>query len=148
MYVKLSRVVDPLWIFTPGDETVTPVRFSFTDYGKGVHVSSIINDTKAAFVAMMPTHGMIKEYLEALIELTFERLGWNRDTNTRGIPILLSDFLETLPQMEEDIQYSTRGNEDFRGALFGRLRTICKGALSRVFGTTSGISIQAMLKPG
>ncbi|MGY5864723.1 MAG: hypothetical protein RTV41_08965 [Candidatus Thorarchaeota archaeon] len=144
-YVKLARVIDSLWIFTPGDETVSPVRFSFTNYGRGVHVSSIINDTKAAFVAMMPTHGMIKEYLEALIELTFERMGWNRDTNTRGIPILLSDFLETLPLMEDDIQYSSRGNEDFRGALYGRLRTICKGALSRVFGTTSGISIQELV---
>ncbi|MFW9842135.1 MAG: hypothetical protein ACFFES_14655 [Candidatus Thorarchaeota archaeon] len=144
-YVKLTRVLDSLWIFTLGDETVAPLRFSFTAYGRGVHVSSIINDTKAAFVAMMPTHGMIKEYLEALIELTFERLGWNRDTNTRGIPILLSDFLETLPQMEDDIQYSSRGNEDFRGALYGRLRTICKGALSRVFGTISGISIEELV---
>jgi hypothetical protein len=144
-YVRLVRSIDTIRIFTPGDETTTPVRFSLTGYGEGVHVNSIINDIKTAFVAMMPTHGMIKEYLEALCELTFKRLGWDRDTNTRGLPLLPSDFMETLPLMEDELQYSMRGNEDFRGALFGRLRALSSGSLSRVFSTISGMTIEELV---
>jgi hypothetical protein len=143
-YVKLVRTIDSIRVFTPGDETTTPIRFSLTGYGEGVHVNSIINDIKTAIVAMMPTPGMIKEYLEALIELTFKRLGWDRDTNVRGLPLLPSDFFETLPLMEEELQYSVRGNEDFRGALFGRLRALSTSSLSRVFDTLTGVTIDEL----
>ncbi|MHA1389828.1 MAG: hypothetical protein ACTSR9_15480 [Candidatus Thorarchaeota archaeon] len=77
--------------------------------------------------------------------MTFTRIGWDRKTNTRGIPIVLQDFVETLPLLESEIQYSSRGNEDFRGALFGRFTSVCEGMLRSIFGTVSGVSIEELV---
>jgi hypothetical protein len=92
----------------------------------------------------MPAHGIIKEYMERVIELTFERMGWDRATNTPGLPIVPSDFMETLPLIKDEIQYSTRGNEDVWGALYSRFNRLCNGVLNSVFGTVSGISMSEL----
>jgi len=144
-HLQLTRKIKGIRVFTPGDETATPVRFSFTDFCKAMHINSIINDTKVVFVAAMPSHGIIKEYMETVIELTFKRLGWDRNTNTPGLPILLTDFLETLPLIKEDIQYSSRGNEDVWGALYGRFNTLSGSVLNSIFGTTSGLTIKELV---
>jgi hypothetical protein len=73
-HLRFLRKVKSILVLTPGDETTTPVRFSFSDFCEGMHVNSVINDTKAIIIAAMPAHGIIKEYMERVIELTFERL--------------------------------------------------------------------------
>jgi len=145
-HVRLLRKVKGILVLTPGDETTTPARFSLSDFCEGMHVNSVINDTKAIIIATMPAHGIIKEYMERVIELTFERLGWDRETNTPGLPIVLSDFLETLPLIKEEIQYSTRGNEDIWGALYSRFNRLCNCILNSVFGTISGITMRELTK--
>ena len=144
-HLRLIRKMKGLRVFTPGDETTTPVRFSFSDFCEGMHVNSVINDTKAMFVATMPSQGIIKEYMEKVIELTCMRLGWDRETNTPGLPILFSDFSETLPLIKDEIQYSTRGNEDVWGALWGRYGTLYPSVLSSLFNTTSGMTIEELV---
>jgi hypothetical protein len=144
-HLRLIRKVEGMRVFTPGDETTTPVRFSFTDFCEGMHVNSIINDTKAIFIATMPAQGIIKEYIEKVIELTFMRLGWDRETNTPGLPVLFSDFSETLPLIKEEIQYSTRGNEDVWGALWGRFGTLPPSVLNSLFDTTNGMTIRELV---
>ncbi|MHA2058157.1 MAG: ATP-binding protein, partial [Candidatus Thorarchaeota archaeon] len=144
-HLRLIRKVKGIRVFTPGDETTTPLRFSFSDFCEGMHVNSVINDTKAMFVATMPSQGIIKEYMEKVIELTCLRLGWDRETNTRGLPILFSDFSETLPLIRDEIQYSTRGNEDVWGALWGRYGTLYPSVLSSLFDTTSGMTIEELV---
>lgn len=143
-YLRHLGTKKSVYIFTIGDETTAPGRFSLTGFHEGVHVNSIIDCIKTVFVAAKPCEGMIKEYLEALVELTFKRMGWDRDTNRRGLPLILQDFLEMLPLMEKELQYSTRGNEDFWGALYGRVRSMSTGPLARIFGTVSGISIEEL----
>ncbi len=143
--LRLIRKINGVRVFTPGDETTTPVRFSFSYFYEGMHVNSVINDTKAMFVATMPSQGIIKEYMEKVIELTFLRLGWDRETNTPGLPILFSDFLETLPLIRDEIQYSTRGNEDVWGALWGRYGTLYPSVLSSLFDTISGMTIEELV---
>jgi hypothetical protein len=145
-YARMKRKVKGLRIFTVGDSTVAPVRFCLTNFHAGIHVSSIINCIKTAFVASKPADGMVKEYLETLIELTFRRMGWDRETNTRGLPIVIQDFLDTLPLLKKKLQYSLRGNEDFQGAIYGRVCSFFSGALSSVFGTTSGISMDELIE--
>ncbi len=144
-YVRMKRKVKGLRIFTIGDSTVAHVRFCLTNFHPGIHVSSIINCIKTAFVASKPADGMVKEYLETLIELTFKRMGWDRDTNTRGLPLVIQDFLNTLPLLKKKLQYSLRGNEDFQGAIYGRVCSFFSGALGSVFGTTTGISIDELI---
>jgi hypothetical protein len=143
--LRLIRKIKGVRVFTPGDETTTPIRFSFSDFCKGMHVNSVINDTKAMFVATMPSQGIIKEYMEKVIELTFLRLGWDRETNTPGLPILFSDFLETLPLIRDEIQYSTRGNEDVWGALWSRYGTLYPSVLSSLFDTVHGMTIEELV---
>ncbi|MHA3961936.1 MAG: ATP-binding protein [Candidatus Thorarchaeota archaeon SMTZ1-45] len=145
-HLRFLRKVKDILVLTPGDETVTPVRFSLSEFCEGMHVNSVINDMKAIIIAAMPAHGIIKEYMELVIELTFERLGWDRETNTPGLAIVLSDFLETLPLIKEEVQYSTRGNEDVWGALYIRFNKLCSSALNSVFGTTSGITMKELTK--
>jgi hypothetical protein len=140
-YLRHLGAKKDVYIFTIGDETTAPARFSLTGFHEGVHVNSIIDYIKTVFVAAKPCEGMIKDYLETLVELTFKRMGWDRDTNTRGLPLIPRDFLETLPLMEEELLYSSRGNEDFWGALHGRVKSLCTGPLSRIFGTVTGISV-------
>jgi hypothetical protein len=145
-YVRLKKKIKNLYVFTIGDSTVAPARFCLTNFRQGIHVSSIINCIKTAFVASKPADGMVKEYLEMLIELTFRRLGWDRETNTRGLPIIIQDFLDTLPLLKKRLQYSLRGNEDFQGAIYGRICSFFSGALSSVFGTTSGLSVEEIVQ--
>ena len=144
-YLRAIRTDKNIRVITLGDETISTARFSLTNMIEGVHVNQIINGIKTLFVAAKPTDGIIKEYLEKVIELTFKRLGWARETNTRGIPIVLQDFIETLPLIESELQYSSRGNEDFRGALFGRFTSVCEGVLRSIFGTVSGMSIEELV---
>lgn len=144
-HLRLIRKVKGIRVFTPGDETTTPIRFSFSDFCEGMHVNSVINDTKAMFVATMPSQGIIKEYMEKVIELTCLRLGWDRETNTPGLPLLFSDFSETLPLIKDEIQYSTRGNEDVWGALWGRYGTLYPSVLSSLFDTISGMTIEELV---
>jgi hypothetical protein len=141
-HIRLLRKVKGLRVFTPGDATTTPVRVSLSDFSDGMHVNSIINDTKAIMIATMPAQGIIKEYMERVIELTFERLGWDRDTNTSGLPIVFSDFLGSLSHIKDDIQYSTRGNEDVLGALYSRFSWFCNSVLNKIFGTVTGITMR------
>ncbi len=144
-YLRTIRADKNIRVITLGDETISTARFSLTNMIDGVHVNQIINGIKTLFVAAKPTDGIIKEYLEKVIELTFKRLGWARETNTRGIPIVLQDFIETLPLIESELQYSSRGNEDFRGALFGRFTSVCEGVLRSIFGTITGMSIEELV---
>jgi len=144
-HIRMIRSDKNIRVLTLGDETMSPARFSLTSMTEGIHVNQIINSIKTLFVAAKPTDGIIKEYLEKVIELTFKRLGWDRATNTRGIPIVLQDFVETLPLIEQELQYSSRGNEDFRGALYGRFTSVCEGVLRSIFGTTSGRSIEELV---
>ncbi|MHA2208261.1 MAG: hypothetical protein ACXABV_03750 [Candidatus Thorarchaeota archaeon] len=144
-YLPLIREIPNLRVFTPGDETTAPVRISMTPPTEGVHVSNVINSVKDAFVAAMPSIGMVKEYLEAAVEATFDTLGWNREKNERGLPVLLSDFLHSIPLVEEaDLDYSVRGNQDFRGTLHGRFRALNRGGLSYVLNTLTGISMEEL----
>ncbi|MFW9817517.1 MAG: ATP-binding protein, partial [Candidatus Thorarchaeota archaeon] len=143
--LRFIRKVKGIQVFTPGDETTTPVRFSFSDFCEGMHVNSVINDAKAMFVATMPSQGIIKEYMEKVIELTCLRLGWDRETNTPGLPILFSDFTETLPLIKDEIHYSTRGNEDVWGALWGRYGTLYPSVLSSMFNTITGMTVDELV---
>jgi hypothetical protein len=142
-YTDLIRAIPNLRVFTPGNETLAKLRINPYDFAEGVTVNEIINRMMHIYVAAFPCYGMIKEYLEDIIEKTFERLGWDRTTNTRGLTILPSDFLDTVPLLE--LNYSTRGNQDFEGALLGRLRKPAKGALFNVFNTLTGMSIEELV---
>jgi hypothetical protein len=143
-HLRFLRKVKDILVITPSDETVTPAKFSLTDFCDGMHVNSIINDTKAIMIAAMPAQGILKEYIERIIELTFDRLGWDRESNTPGLPLVLSDFLETLPLINEEVQYSARGNEDVLGALYIRFNKQCGSVLNTIFGTTTGITIKEL----
>jgi hypothetical protein len=142
-YMNLIRAIPNLRVFTPGNEMVSKLRINPHDFAEGVTVNEIINRMMHIYVAAFPCYGMIKEYLEDVIEKTFERLGWDRATNTRGLTILPSDFLDTVPLLE--LNYSSRGNQDFEGALLGRLRKPVKGALFHVFNTLTGMSIEELV---
>ncbi len=144
-YLRFIRTNNRVRIFTIGDDTIAPGRFCLTSFHEAVHVNQIINSIKTVFVASKPMEGMVREYSEKVIELTFKRMGWDRDTNTRGLPLILQDFLETIPLIEEELQYSIRGNQDFRGALVGRFSSICEGVLANIFGTITGISLEELV---
>jgi hypothetical protein len=145
-YRHFIRLKPTTRIFTPADETTAPFRFNPHRFSKGVLVNSVISNVKAAYIAALPNIGMIKEYLEAAIDQTFERMGWNRDTNKHGEPLLLSDFLDTLPHIDlHELDYSDRLNQDFKGALNGRFRSLQRGPLSRIFNTLIGITIEELV---
>jgi hypothetical protein len=145
-YNPLIRIIPNLRVFTPGNETVTPMRINPHEFAEGVTVNEIINLMKEVYVASFPSFGMIKEYVEAVIEVTFERLGWDRNTNKRGRSVLLSDFEASIPIVEKrELNYSQRGNEDFRGALKGRFRALLRGALKPVCETTKGMSVKELI---
>ena len=145
-HLRFLRRMKDILVFTPGDENVAPVRFSFTDFYEGMHVNQVINDTKAIIIAAMPAQGILKEYIERVIDLTFKQLGWDRASNTPGLPLVLSDFFETLPLIKEEVQYSTRGNEDVWGALYIRFTNLCDSVLNTIFGTTTGITMRELTK--
>lgn len=144
-YLRFVRTIDDVRILTIGDDTISAARFCLTAFHEGVHVNQIINSIKTVFVASKPMEGMVREYSEKVIEFTFKRLGWDRDSNTRGLPIVLQDFLKTIPLIENELQYSTRGNQDFRGALIGRFSSICESVLAGIFGTITGMSIEELV---
>ena len=145
-YRRYIRLHPDTRVFTPGDETTAPLRYNPHQSSEGVLVNSIVSNVMAAYIAAFPSLGMVKNYLEAAIQKTYERLGWDRDANTRGEPLLLSDFLETLPTLEvNEIDYSEDMNQDFRGALKGRFRSLQTGPLSRVFNTLTGMTVEELV---
>ncbi len=145
-YRALVKIMPKVRVFTPADETIAALRLNPHISSEGVNVNKILSDTKAAYLAALPNIGMTKNYLEATFNMTYERLGWNRDTNEHGLPVLLSDLKETLPLVETTkLLYSDTMTEDFYGALNGRLDTLMDGPLNRVFTTLTGMTIAELV---
>ncbi len=145
-YRALVRIMPKIRVFTPADETVAALRINPHISSEGVNVNKILSDTKAAYLAALPNIGMTKNYLGATFSLTYERLGWNKDTNEHGLPVLLSDFKETLPIVDTTrLLYSDTMKQDFYGALNGRLDSLMDGPLNRVFTTLTGMTIAELV---
>ena len=99
-----------------------------------------------AYVAALPSREVVRTYLEDAFKHTFARLGWIGHKNIRGLPLLLRDLPQSIPLVEEkELDYSDRGNEDFRGILHGRFRELNTGALSRVMNTMNCLTIEEIV---
>jgi hypothetical protein len=145
-YRRLIRAVPDIRVFTPGDETIAPMPWNAHEFPKGVLVNTIFNMIMEAYVAALPSREIVRTYLEDAFKHTFTRLGWKRHKNIRGLPILLRDLPQSIPLVQEkELNYSDRGNEDFRGILHGRFRELNTGALSRVMNTVNGLTIEELV---
>jgi hypothetical protein len=145
-YRRLIHAIPDIRVFTPGDETVAPMPWNAHDFHEGVLINTVFNMIMEAYVAALPSREVVRTYLEDAFKHTFARLGWIGHKNIRGLPLLLRDLPQSIPLVEEkELDYSDRGNEDFRGILHGRFRELNTGALSRVMNTVNDLTIEELV---
>lgn len=145
---RLLDLIPGLRLFTAGNEQIAPLRFNPFQVPPGVSVNRQITGVTAAFIAAWPTEGIIKEHVENLIETTYTQCEWDRRANNPGRPILLPDLQRALQTISQhDLQYSSRLNQDFWGALTARINTLLRNpVLTDMYNTTQGLTIPELLQ--
>lgn len=113
--------------FTPGNDKVSPFRFSPLQLLPGVSPDEHIDALRECFCAAMPLGGPMSAILGRALGMVY-RQHPNRDT-----PPLMTDLLTAAESVLADAHYSTALHNDLRAAIDMRLGTLTTGTMGRIF---------------
>jgi hypothetical protein len=157
-----------LKVFTVGDGTVSPLRMNPFHVMPGVSALVHIDFLKAIFNASFSLYGPMPYILEKCIHNVYEKRGW--DLTTGRHPRLCGDRGETAPEryqdaeaahwfptlhdLKDEVQDYVRSTLEYRGelsdnirtAIVTRLESLGVGAKGMLFGTSSALDIEALLR--
>jgi DNA helicase HerA-like ATPase len=142
----LAEVVPDLRIFTAGDESVAPFRFSIFDVPPNASIQKHIEALTTCFIAAWPTEGILVEHITRVFRRAYRNAGWNAIENVRGKPILLDDLYRAMEEVVSELAYGSRMNTDFSGALKARFLSLLESdAFAAIVNTEHGIAIEGLI---
>jgi len=101
-------------------------------FPEGIELSDHIDRLSSVFNAAFPLYAAMPQILEEALFSAYEELGWDSLTSTcvggRRFPTL-NRIVELIPQVVQQLGYSTDVSSDYVGALSARLRSLCRGSL-------------------
>ncbi len=143
---QLLNLLSDVRIFTVGDEQVAPFRYNFLIPPPNVSINTHINNIADCFIASWPSEGIITEHIIKIFRRAYDNAGWNRLTNERGEPILISDLYTAMEQVSSELSYG-RLQQDFIGAHKSRFGSLLDDVVMAVtLNTEHGLTIPELLE--
>ncbi|MHA2064551.1 MAG: ATP-binding protein, partial [Candidatus Thorarchaeota archaeon] len=135
-----------LRVFTVGDENTAPFRYNPFDVPPGVPISKHIDGLVTCFTAAWPTEGILVEHIAKVFRRVYSMTGWDVLENKRGRPILLSDLHRAMEMVVSELEYGSKLNQDFVGALKARFGSIMEDPqVAVILNTLRGLKIPELL---
>jgi hypothetical protein len=123
----LHRLAADLRVYSPGNETVSPLRFNPMWIRPGISCDSHIDNLLQCFNAAMPMSGPLPALLREACEMVYEE-----NPDRVDCPVI-SDLFAATERILDAKGYSPETNSDIRAALEVRLGMLTHGNVGRLF---------------
>lgn len=149
-----SRFPKPFYIFTVGDETISPLRLNPFEVTEGILVQSHIDYLKSLFSAAFVLYPPMPYILEQSLQEVYEERGWNlatnlnkRGNNSDRIFPTLSDLIRKVNDVTDRMGYEERIVMDVKAGLFARLNQLrLGGGKGLMFNTRNSINSKILFE--
>ena len=123
---EVQRLANDLQIYTPGNETVSPMRFNPLQIPDGIGCYEHIENICRCFQAAMPMGGPMPALLAESLERVYERY------STPDRPPRMADLYATVKEVSAEKGYSGDVAADVRAAIEVRLGALTRRAMGQV----------------
>ncbi|MGD8823172.1 MAG: hypothetical protein PVG63_08735, partial [Anaerolineales bacterium] len=149
-----------LRVFTPGDETISPLRLNPFEFEAGISVTTHIDLLKSVFNASFGMWNPLPQILERCIHAVYADCGWDsaRGGNDRlgdgegYLPQVYARAFPTLTQLYQKVDevvdslgYDDKVSSDIKAALMTRLNSLRIGAKGMMLDTHRSVPIRELL---
>lgn len=127
-----------LWVFTLGDENISPFRFNPLEVLPGITMESHISRLNACFMGAFDLFSPLPLLLDKALRQTYEKRGWLFDSKggEPGLEIpTLSDLYTEATLVAEEAGYSGEVRDNIHAALLQRLDSLRRGSKGRMLDT-------------
>ena len=126
----VRRLARGLELYTPGDETLSPMRCALLERVPGMSVSEAVDSLARCFEAAMPMTGPVSPILVEALEETYETA--EHDGRLPSI----EDLMQTAREVVRRKGYSAETRADIEAAIDTRLGRLTRGTVGDVFRCT------------
>ncbi|MFJ4862126.1 MULTISPECIES: ATP-binding protein [unclassified Streptomyces] len=141
-------------VFTPGKETVAPLRLNPLEVPPGTGIGEHLDLLRAVFGASFAMWGPLPQVLERCLHEVYEDRGWdlktsgNRrlgpgETSWRAYPTL-ADLTQKVKDVVPRLGYEPRTQDDIQAALLTRLDAMRKGGKGATLDTAQSIPMREL----
>lgn len=123
----LRKLARGLQVYTPGNETLSPLRHSLLDVVPGVSIPEAIDAITRCFESSMPTGGPVISILVEALELVYDLM---EDPST---PPSIPDLIAAMRSVMSSKNYSASTAADIEAAIDTRLGRLTRGTVGDVF---------------
>ncbi|MFI3243817.1 MAG: ATP-binding protein [Akkermansia sp.] len=136
-----------------------PLRFNPFFFPEGTEIQSHISDLKVALCSMFSMYASMPEIVRSIIKKAYINKGWHVDENKNTLVThpwadkscqafpRLSDFYNLIDSEVPEQGYAPNGEleQNIRGALKSRIKSLTEGSKGRMLDVNSGITIDELL---
>jgi hypothetical protein len=147
--VLLQVLGHGLFIFTLGDESISPFRLNPLEVQPGVRVETHLSAVAAAINAAIPTFGVLPTLIEQALERLYLDKGWNpmdrAQPDERRLYPTLGELYHEIIRVAEERGYSDRTMQDIRGAAAGRIGSLLRGSKGRALNILRSVPMDELM---
>jgi len=140
--MRLGEFQKDMWVFTLGDERISPFRFNPFEVMEGIPLESHIARLNACFVGAFNLFDPLPLLLDKAIRESYAEKGWLDDCvggELDVVPPTLTDLRNQALKVIENAGYSEKLSNDFKAALIQRLDSLRRGSKGRMLDTRKSI---------
>ncbi len=123
---SVRQMAERIRVYTPGNDTISPLRFNPLEYPQGVSLDEHIGQLLACFEAAMPMEGPLQALIAEAIEAVYE----GREEN--DFP-RMADLVEAAPRIMAAKEYEGEVRSNVQAAIAVRLGLLTRRAMGRIF---------------
>lgn len=150
---RALRRIEPfgkdLFVFTLGDERISPFRFNPFEVPERIPLESHISRLNACFTGAFDLFDPLPLLLDHAIRRAYEAKGWY-DDSMGGEPGLeaptLADLCYQAQVVARTSGYSDRVRDDFNAALAQRLESLRRGSKGRMLDTRQSLPFNTLMQ--
>ena len=124
---NICSLAEEIEIYTPGDESVSPLRLNPLELLPGIGEDEHIDNLLSCFKAAMPVEGSLPALLGEACEKVYE------DNPDRSSPPIMADLVKAVERVLIEKGYSPDTSSDFRAAIEARLGVLTRRSVGRIF---------------
>ena len=142
----LLKLFPDLRVFTCGRTNVANFCINIWNPPEGVRLTKWVDRVVQVWTLWMPNEKVISMHIEDVIYTVYKNCGWDLETNIRGRPILLTDLVDAVREVGEELAYGDEVTTNIWGALVARVKSILrKPSLVKMYNTPIGVTVSELL---
>jgi len=144
----ITRFKEDMFVFTLGDERISPFRFNPFEVLPGIPLESHISRLNACFVGAFDLFDPLPLLLDKAIRQTYYSKGWYDDSvgGEEGVVTpTLSDLCTAAEEVANNSGYSNEMRSNFNASLLQRLNSLCRGSKGRMLDTKNSIPFEVLM---